>query len=217
MTKQAPTLQNISIAGPAGPIESLIERPPNAVAGIIAVCCHPHPLYGGTMQNKVVHTLARAAQDQGVPSLRFNFRGVGGSGGIHDNGVGESDDAAAVADWCRRELGAEKLWALGFSFGSYVALRLAAACDARLLVTVAPPVQRFDFARLEVPRCPWLVVQGDADLLVNHESVLGWARDLNPAPQVEILPGAEHFFHGRLTVLRSLVGKWLGCHLKAAR
>ena len=169
------------------------------------------------MQNKVVHTLARAAQDQGVPSLRFNFRGVGGSGGIHDNGVGESDDAAAVADWCRRELGAEKLWALGFSFGSYVALRLAAACDARLLVTVAPPVQRFDFARLEVPRCPWLVVQGDADLLVNHESVLGWARDLNPAPQVEILPGAEHFFHGRLTVLRSLVGKWLGCHLKAAR
>ena len=217
MTKQAPTLQKISIVGPAGPIESLIERPPNAVAGIIAVCCHPHPLYGGTMQNKVVHTLARAAQDQGVPSLRFNFRGVGGSGGIHDNGVGESDDAAAVADWCRRELGAEKLWALGFSFGSYVALRLAAARDARLLVTVATPVQRFDFARLEVPRCPWLVVQGDADLLVNHESVLGWARDLNPAPQVEILPGAEHFFHGRLTVLRSLVGKWLGCHLKAAR
>ncbi len=217
MTKQAPTLQKISIAGPAGLIESLIERPPNAVAGIIAVCCHPHPLYGGTMQNKVVHTLARAAQDQGVPSLRFNFRGVGGSGGTHDNGVGESDDAAAVADWCRRELGAEKLWALGFSFGSYVALRLAAARDARLLVTVAPPVQRFDFARLEVPRCPWLVVQGDADLLVNHESVLGWARDLNPAPQVEILPGAEHFFHGRLTVLRSLVGKWLGCHLKVAR
>ena len=217
MTKQAPTLQKISVAGPAGPIESLIERPPGALPGIAAICCHPHPLYGGTMQNKVVHTLARAAQDQGVTSLRFNFRGVGGSGGIHDNGVGESDDAAAVADWCRRELGAEKLWALGFSFGSYVALRLAAARDARLLVTVAPPVQRFDFARLEVPRCPWLVVQGDADELVSHEAVLGWARDLNPAPQVEILPGAEHFFHGRLTVLRALVGKWLGCHLKAAR
>jgi hypothetical protein len=216
VTRQAPTLQKISIAGPAGAIESLIERPPGAVAGIVAVCCHPHPLYGGTMQNKVVHTLARAAQDQGVTSLRFNFRGVGGSGGTHDNGVGESDDAAAVADWCRRELGAEKLWALGFSFGSYVALRLAAARDARLLVTIAPPVQRFDFAKLEVPRCPWLVVQGDADELVSHDAVLGWARDLNPAPQVEILPGAEHFFHGRLTVLRALVGKWLGCHLKAA-
>lgn len=217
MTQRAPTLQQkISIAGPAGPIESLIERPPNAVAGIVAVCCHPHPLYGGTMQNKVVHTLARAAQDQGVTSLRFNFRGVGGSGGTHDKGMGESDDAVAVADWCRRELGAGSLWALGFSFGSYVALRLAAARDAQLLVTVAPPVQRFDFARLEVPRCPWLVVQGDADELVNHEAVLGWTRTLDPAPQVEILPGAEHFFHGRLTVLRALVGEWLGRRLKTA-
>jgi alpha/beta superfamily hydrolase len=216
VTKQAPALQKISITGPAGPIESLIERPLSAVAGIVAVCCHPHPLYGGTMQNKVVHTLAHAAQDQGVTSLRFNFRGVGGSDGTHDNGVGESDDAAAVADWCRRELGAEKLWALGFSFGSYVALRLAAARDARLLVTVSPPVQRFDFAKLEVPRCPWLVVQGDADELVSHEAVLGWARDLNPAPQVEILPGAEHFFHGRLTVLRALVGEWLGRRLETA-
>jgi alpha/beta superfamily hydrolase len=217
MNRQAPTLQEVSIAGPAGPIETLIERPPGAVAGIVAVCCHPHPLYGGTMQNKVVHTLARAAQDQGVTSLRFNFRGVGGSGGTYDNGAGESDDAAAVADWSRRELGAGELWALGFSFGSYVALQLAAARDARLLVTVAPPVHRFDFARLEVPRCPWLVVQGDADELVNHESVLGWIRALDPAPVVEILPGAEHFFHGRLTGLRSLVGGWLGQMLKVAR
>lgn len=217
MTPHARTVQRVSISGPAGPIEALIERPPGAVAGIVAVCCHPHPLYGGTMQNKVVHTLARAAQDQGVTSLRFNFRAVGGSGGSHDNGVGESDDAAAVTDWCRRELGAGYLWALGFSFGSFVAFRLAAARDAELLVTVAPPVQRFDFARLEVPRCPWLVVQGDADLLVEHKSVLGWTRALDPAPEVEILPGAGHFFHGRLTVLRSLVGEWLGRHLKAAR
>ncbi len=205
------------ISGPAGPIEALVERPQVAVAGTVAVCCHPHPLYGGTMQNKVVHTLARAAQDQGVTSLRFNFRGVGGSGGGHDKGEGESDDAAAVADWCQRELGTGYLWALGFSFGSYVALRLAAARDARLLVSVAPPVQRFDFARLEVPRCPWLVVQGDADLLVNHEAVLGWTRTLDPAPEVEIVAGAEHFFHGRLTALRSLVGEWLGRQLKAGR
>ena len=205
----APSLQKVQIAGPAGPIESLIERPPDAVAGLVAVCCHPHPLYGGTMQNKVVHTLARAAQDAGATSLRFNFRGVGTSAGLHDNGMGESDDAVAVADWCRRELGAAKLWSLGFSFGSYVALRLAAARNAELLVTVAPPVQRFDFAELMVPRCPWLVVQGDADLLVNHEAVLGWTRTLDPAPQVEILSGAEHFFHGRLTVVRALVGEWL--------
>lgn len=209
MNRQSLTVQKVTIGGPAGPIESLIERPPGAVAGIVAVCCHPHPLYGGTMQNKVVHTLARAAQDVGVTSLRFNFRGVGASAGVHDNGAGETGDAVAVADWCRRELGADRLWALGFSFGSYVALRLATARDAGLLVTVAPPVQRFDFGELEVPRCPWLVVQGDADELVNHEAVLGWSRTLDPAPQVEILPGAEHFFHGRLTAVRSLVGEWL--------
>ncbi len=216
MNRQAPTVRKLSIAGPVGPIESLIEQPPGTASGIVAICCHPHPLYGGTMQNKIVHTLARAAQDQGVTSLRFNFRGVGASGGTHDDAVGEFDDAVAVADWCRRELGAVGLWALGFSFGSYVALRLAAARDARLLVTVAPPVQRFDFARLEAPRCPWLVVQGDADELVDHQAVLGWTRTLEPAPEVEILRGAEHFFHGRLTAVRSLVGEWLGRHRNAA-
>jgi len=213
--RQAPTIRKIEIAGVAGAIESLIERPPGAVAGIVAVCCHPHPLYGGTMQNKVVHTLARAAQDQGVTSLRFNFRGVGSSGGTHDNGAGESDDAVTVADWCRRELGAVRLWALGFSFGSYVALRLAAAREARLLVTVAPPIQRFDLARVAVPACPWLIVQGDADELVDHAAVVGWTRAMQPAPAVEIVPGAEHFFHGRLTAVRSLVGGWLGRHLDA--
>ena len=213
MMRPAPTIQKVTIAGPAGPIESLIEHPPRAVEGIVAICCHPHPLYGGTLQNKVVHTLARSAQDAGVTSLRFNFRGVGASGGVHDNGVGESEDAAAIADWCRRELGTRVLWALGFSFGSYVAWRLADSRDAALLVTVAPPVQRFDFAELGVPRCPWLVVQGDADELVNHEAVQGWTRTLEPAPQVEILPGAEHFFHGRLTVVRTLVGEWLARHL----
>ena len=217
VSQQAPTIRKESIAGPAGPIEALIETPPGARAGYVAICCHPHPLFGGTMQNKVVHTLSRAAQDQGVTGLRFNFRGVGGSGGSHDNGVGESDDAAAVADWCRRELGAARLWSLGFSFGSYVAFQLAVARDAELLVTIAPPVQRFDFAQLAMPRCPWLVAQGDADDVVNHESVLGWTRSLDPAPQIEILPGAGHFFHGRLTVLRSLVGDWLGRQMKSGR
>jgi len=215
MKAQAPTVQRILIDGPAGPIEALIEQPPGAVAGLVAICCHPHPLYGGTMQNKVVHTLARAARDLAVTSVRFNFRGVGASAGAHDNGIGESADAAAVADWARRELRADGLWALGFSFGSYVALRLAALRDASLLVTIAPPIRRFDFRRLDAPRCPWLVVQGDADELVDHQTVLDWTRSLNPAPQVRILAGAEHFFHGRLTVLRALLVDWLARQLPA--
>jgi hypothetical protein len=210
---QAPSVEKLVIDGPDGAIESLIERPPGARTDIIAVCCHPHPLYGGTMQNKVVHTLARCAQDQRVTSLRFNFRGVGASAGVYDNGVGETDDAAAVVDWCRQRFGMTRLWSLGFSFGAFVAFRLASLRDAGLLVTVAPPVQRFDFATLAVPRCPWLVAQGDKDDLVNHEAVLGWTRTVHPAPEVKILAGAEHFFHGRLTGLRTLIGDWLAARL----
>ncbi len=209
MTSSAPIVEKLSIDGPAGPIEAMIERPPDAREGMIAICCHPHPLYGGAMQNKVVHTLARSAQDQKVTSLRFNFRGVGGSAGVHDNGVGESEDAAFLSDWCRSELGATRQWSFGFSFGSFVAFRLATAREVELLITVAPPVQRFDFTKLAVPRCPWLVIQGDRDELVDHEAVRGWTQRVTPAPEVRILAGAEHFFHGRLTEMRSVLGAWL--------
>jgi uncharacterized protein len=205
----APSVEKVAIDGPAGAIEAMIERPANARGDIVAVCCHPHPLYGGTMQNKVVHTLARACQDQRVTTVRFNFRGVGVSAGGHDDGVGESVDAAVVADWAHAQTGAGRLWSLGFSFGGFVAYRLATARAASALVTVAPPVQRFDFTRLPVPDCPWFVAQGDADELVDHERVLAWTRSLDPAPVVRLLPGAEHFFHGRLTELRSLLGAWL--------
>src|SRR5262245_51332730 len=103
----------------------MIERPPGARGDIVAVCLHPHPLFGGTMQNKVVHTLARACQDLQVTTVRFNFRGVGASAGAHDDGAGESEDAAVVADWARSATGASRLWSLGFSFGGFVAYRLA--------------------------------------------------------------------------------------------
>jgi alpha/beta superfamily hydrolase len=209
MSSGSPAVERITVAGPAGAIEAMIERPPGARPDIVAVCCHPHPLYGGTMQNKVVHTLARACQDQRVTSVRFNFRGVGASAGAHDDGVGESEDAAVVADRALRETGASRLWSLGFSFGGFVAYRLATLRRAAALVTVAPPVQRFDFTKLPVPECPWYVAQGDRDDLVDHERVLAWTRTLVPAPDVRVLAGAEHFFHGRLTELRSLVGAWL--------
>jgi alpha/beta superfamily hydrolase len=99
---------------------------------------------------------------------------------------------------------------MGFSFGSFVAYGLAVARGAEKLVTVAPPVQRFDFSQLAVPDSPWLVVQGDEDELVNHDSVLQWTRSLSPPPQVRIFEGADHFFHGRITELRETVAEWLG-------
>ena len=209
MSSPALNIEKVVIDGSAGAIEAMIERPPDARTDIVAVCCHPHPLYGGAMQNKVVHTMARACQDQKVVTVRFNFRGVGSSAGKHDDGVGESEDAAVVADWARQATSAARLWSLGFSFGGFVAYRLATLRNASALVTVAPPVQRFDFTRLPVPVCPWYVAQGDADDLVDHERVLAWTRTVNPPPEVKILQGAEHFFHGRLTELRSLLGGWL--------
>jgi alpha/beta superfamily hydrolase len=213
VSSSSPSIEKVAIDGPAGAIEAMIERPPGARSDIVAVCCHPHPLYGGTMQNKVVHTLARACQDQGVTSVRFNFRGVGSSEGKHDDGVGESEDAAAVADFAMRRTGASQFWSLGFSFGGFIAYRLASMREAGALVTVAPPVQRFDFTRLPVPRCPWFVAQGDADELVDHGRVLAWTQSLDPAPEVRILPGAEHFFHGRLTELRAILSDWLGARV----
>jgi len=215
MSVTAPSVEKIRIDGPAGLIEGMIERPPDARSDFVAVVCHPHPLYGGSMQNKVVHTLARACQDQRVTTVRFNFRGVGASEGAHDDGRGESEDAAAVADWARNATGAARLWSLGFSFGGFVAYRLATLRDASLLVTVAPPVQRFDFATLAVPRCPWLVLQGDADELVDHERVLAWTQSASPPPEVRILAGAEHFFHGRLTEMRTILGAWLAARTTA--
>ena len=212
MSAPAPSVEKVVIAGPAGALEGLLERPPDARGDVVAVCCHPHPLYGGAMQNKVVHTLARSCQDQRVTSVRFNFRGVGASEGKYDDGAGESEDAAAVADWARRETGASRLWSLGFSFGGFVAYRLATLRDAALLVTVAPPVQRFDFATLAVPRCPWLVLQGDADELVDHKRVLAWTKSVSPPPEVRLFAGGEHFFHGRLTEMRTVLGAWLAAH-----
>lgn len=209
MTQRHRAPERLFIEGPAGPLEALVEHPAAATPGLVAVCCHPHPLFGGTMQNKVVHALARAAMDCGATALRFNFRGVGGSGGGYDNGVGETADAMAVADWARAEAGATRLWALGFSFGSFVAFGLAGGRAAERLVTVAPPVQRFDFSRIERPACPWLIAQGDADELVNHESVAGWTRELDPAPTLRLFAGADHFFHGRITELRETVAGWL--------
>jgi alpha/beta superfamily hydrolase len=215
MSSPSPSVEKVSIEGPAGAIEAMVERPRDARPDVVAVCCHPHPLYGGTMQNKVVHTLARACHDQRVATVRFNFRGVGASEGGHDDGVGESEDAAAVADFARRQAGGGRLWSLGFSFGGFVAYRLATLREAAALVTVAPPVQRFDFTRLPVPGCPWLVAQGDRDDLVDHERVLAWTRTLTPPPEVRILAGAEHFFHGRLTELRSLLAAWLAARAAA--
>jgi alpha/beta superfamily hydrolase len=194
-----------SIDGPAGAIACAFDTPMDAVRGL-AVVCHPHPQHGGTMNNKVVQTLARAFVQLGYRAVRFNFRGVGGSGGAWDNGRGEVDDALAVIAAVRPKGGepALPLALAGFSFGSYVAAqaaaRLADAEKPERLVLVGPATQNFD-----MPAVPQdtLVIHGEHDEVVPLAATLDWAR-----PQslpIVVVPGGGHFFHGQLPLLKSLV------------
>jgi uncharacterized protein len=200
----------VSIDGPSGPIEAVVEDPGVVTSGVAmpathyAVICHPHPVYGGTMDNKVVTTVARALHECSIATLRFNFRGVGQSRGVFDEGIGETADAAAVAAFAAARWPGRALVVAGFSFGGYVALRLAQQIRADRLIAIAPAVQFFE-PGTGAPDCPWVIIQGDADDVVDPKAVLGWASTLTPAPRVVVLPGVGHFFHGRLRELRDAV------------
>ena len=206
--------ERLALAGPAGALEALVETPAAETAdatpvAAFGVVCHPHPLHGGTMENKVVWTLARAFQQFGAPAIRFNFRGVGASDGAYDEGHGETADARAVIAWGRARWPGAALWLAGFSFGAVVALRAARTAQPARLVGVAPGITRVESGDLAAPACPWLIVHGEADDVVPAQAVLDWARQLSPAPQLALLPGAGHFFHGRINELRDLVVSFL--------
>lgn len=195
------------IEGPAGGLEVVVEQPTQGATRGLAVVAHPHPLMGGTMDNKVVHTLVRAFVSQGWVAVRFNFRGVGASEASWGEGVGEVDDLLAVVAHHRTDPALQQapLALAGFSFGGYVAASAAARLEAqgqrvRPLVLVSPATSKFT-----VPTVPpdTLVVQGELDDVVPLPSILDWAR-----PQglpVAVVPGAGHFFHGQLGVLKHLV------------
>lgn len=192
------------IPGAAGELELLTACPSEENARpVTTVICHPHPLHGGSMQNKVVHTLARTFGELGARTVRFNFRGVGRSKGEYDHGAGETQDLLAVLEWVCARRPQDKLWLAGFSFGAYVALKTSARLGLEQLVLVAPPVNLYDFNALAMPACPMLVVQGSADEVVPAGGVLRWAEQLTPSAQMIYLEGASHFFHGRLNDLRS--------------
>jgi alpha/beta superfamily hydrolase len=200
-----PQSQKISIRGPAGDLEAILESPGDEVIVGIAVVCHPHPQHGGTMHNKVAHTLARSFVRSNFAVLRFNFRGTEGSDGVYDNGVGELDDALAAIAWMRQQQGEMPLWLAGFSFGAAIAVRAALAHDVDGLIAVAPAIYRFAGNLDAQPDCPWLIIQGDEDELVEIDETVEWVDSLEPGPELLVVPGAEHFFHGRLHDLREAV------------
>jgi len=152
-----------------------------------------------------VWTLARAFQQFGAPTIRFNFRGVGASEGTHDGGRGEVGDALAVIARGRERWPHAALWLAGFSFGGVVALRAATSAQPACLVTVAPGITKSDVSDVPRPDCPWLIVQGDADDVVPERVVSAWARTLSPAPELLVMPGAGHYFHGRINELRDAI------------
>jgi len=198
-------MEKLFLEGPVGQLEAILERPGEGALAGAAVVCHPHPQHGGTMHNKVAHTLARAFLRSGFEVLRFNFRGTEHSEGRYDNGVGELDDAIAAIDYMRARHGAYPLWLAGFSFGAAIAVKAAVATHIDGLISVAPAISRFASGMASQPECPWLIVQGDEDELVDVEETVAWVDSLEPGPELLIVSGGEHFFHGRLTDLRDAV------------
>ena len=193
------------LAGPAGRIEAAFDAPDADVPArpLLAIVCHPLPTEGGSMHNKVVTMAARALREVGATTLRFNFRGVGQSEGRFDDGVGELDDLRAVAAWARANHPDKILWLAGFSFGAYVSLRLAVELRAAALVSIAPPVGRsWDFSAIEVPTAPWLVIQGEADEIVDPQAVFAWLATLPRQPRLVRMPDSSHFVHRKLIDLR---------------
>jgi uncharacterized protein len=201
-TAASARLVPVTLRGPAGSLEALLQESEGRTHALAAVVCHPHPLYGGTMHNKVVHRVAQVLHARGAAVLRFNFRGAGASQGSFDAGRGESEDARAALDFMRKRHPHARRWLAGFSFGSWIAARLAASQpDVEQLVLIAPPVRKSDFAVLHHARVPKLVVQGASDRTCPIEDLERefplWA---DPKKLVRV-EGATHFFDKQLADL----------------
>ena len=204
-----PSVQILPIDGPAGMIETKVESPPEPRG--LALICHPHPLFGGTNENKVVHTLASTFIRLGYAVARPNFRGVGASAGVHDDGHGETEDMLAVLDEARRVFGELPIVLAGFSFGAYVQTRVAQVLEdsgqaAQRLVLVGTAAGHVEGARQYATRAvakDTLVIHGAADTTVPLANVLAWAEPLELP--VVVVPGADHFFHRRLHLIRDII------------
>lgn len=198
--------QQFLFEGLAGSIECLLSVPlQQASSQKVAIICHPHPLYAGTMHNKVVTTIAKVLNKHGMPVMRFNFRGVEKSQGEYSDGVGEKDDLKVIADLMKNLYPSQKLWLAGFSFGSYIAASMQVSLKAEQLITIAPAVTSFDFNSFPAPNCPWLLIQGMADEVIDANDVLTWANSLSKPPIIKTLDDTSHFFHRKLVPLGEIL------------
>ena len=208
----------VVLAGPVGALEAAVDLPEADVAAVpvVAIICHPLPTEGGTMHNKVVTMAARALRELGATTVRFNFRGTGKSAGAFDRGDGESDDLRAVAEWVRSQRPDAALWLTGFSFGAYVSLAMAAELQPSVLVSIAPPAGRWDFEAITLPTMPWLVIQGEADEVVEPQAVYDWLEESGAQAELVRMPDTSHFFHRKLIDLRGAIKHGVRAYLPSA-
>ena len=200
----------LDLKGPAGTLETLLQEREGVAPPVVALVCHPHPLYGGTLHNKVAHRVAATLFARGAAVLRFNFRGVGRSEGSHDRGRGEMQDALALLDWLRRRHPGAEAWAAGFSFGSWVASRVAASETAvKRLLLVAPPVHTQTFEEMRTCPVPKLVIQGTADDVCKPENLDRVFPTWADPKRLERVEGASHFFDRRLAELGAAIERGL--------
>jgi alpha/beta superfamily hydrolase len=224
--------KTVFLEGPAGQLEAKVTgilEEDSLRSQDIGIICHPHPLYQGTMDNKVVTTVTRAWRGLGLSTIRFNFRGVGQSEGQYGEGLGELEDLQAVLQWVQSMVPSAKVWLAGFSFGAVISAKVATECSTiQGLISIAPAVKFFDFLTESRPACPWVIVHGEQDEIVSLESVKTWYEQLKSLPLIseiktselshtEItnkpkqvielisLPDATHFFHGKLNEIKTIV------------
>jgi alpha/beta superfamily hydrolase len=198
------------IEGPAGRLEALLELDPGSNPRLATLVCHPHPVFGGTMHNKVVFHAAKAAVQLGLPCLRFNFRGVGESEGAYAEGIGERNDARAALDYLETRFPKTPVCVMGFSFGAWVGLAVGAE-DSRAiaLVGLGVPAGIMDFGFLPDVRKPKLIVQGTRDIYGPHEQVEALFKSLHKPKQLRWVEGADHFFAGHLDDLQTEIAKFI--------
>ncbi len=209
---------SFTLNGPIGKLDAITDLADPAIARRgVAVICHPLTAEGGTMHNKVVTMIERALRESGLDTVRFNFREAGNSEGVYDKGVGERDDLSAVVAWVRRVRPDDALWLGGFSFGSFVSIAQAVSLKADALISIAPPVGRWEFDTIALPTCPWLIVQGEADEVVEPEGVFAWVDTLEHKPELVRMPDTSHFFHRRLMDLRGAIKHAVRSWLPPAR
>jgi alpha/beta superfamily hydrolase len=213
-----PGTYKLIINGLIGDLEVELIIPNNPNFDYIAFLGHPHSLQGGTMQNKVVTTLGKAFAELNIPSIKFNFRGVGNSIGEYDAGIGESMDMLELINYWKKIHTKAKVLFAGFSFGSYVSYRAAAIYKAQsgediVLITIAPSVNKYDYVEYDLSKDKWLVIHGDSDEIADFDDVYNFTKKFQPPLELIKFSDTTHFFHGKLIELKNCIVNYISKQL----